>query len=234
MVQDWSDPSTAEQWDQSAINANPLRPEQLDILLTILTNTFQSNQWILDLGYGSGQIEKLIFERIPQAKIVGVDNSDAMMQLAHKRLGTYEHQFVSIKGNLGNFQSLELPPYTYGHVIAIQSLHHLSREQMHAVYKRIYDILEPEGLFLLLDRIRVETSGLWSLYHQIWKRQDSLYGSTVAIHEGDSFQDHERIVQDRGDFPVLLEEHILWIREVGFQAACLHAHGNRALIVGRK
>ena len=75
------------------INANPLRPEQLHILLTILTNTFQSNQWILDLGYGSGQIEKLIFERIPQAKIVGVDNSDAMMQLAHKRLGTYEHQF---------------------------------------------------------------------------------------------------------------------------------------------
>lgn len=234
MVQDWSNPIIAKKWDQNGINRNPLREEQLDILLAILANSFQTNEWILDLGYGSGQIEKLIFDRIPQAKIVGVDNSDAMMDLAKQRLSQYENQFVSVKWNLANIDSLKLPPHNYQHVLASQSLHHLSKADMQAVYRRVYEILEPGGLFLLLDKIRVETSNLWSVFHTVWQRQDKLYGSTVTNHEGATFEEHERTVLDRGDFPVLLDEHLNWLRETGFEAACVHSHGNRALIVGIK
>lgn len=234
MVQDWSNPMTAMKWDQSGKNTNPLREEQLDILVTLLANSYQPNKWILDLGYGSGQIEKTIFERIPLAKIVGIDNSDAMMELARQRLSQYKNEFVSIKWDLANIDSLKLPPHQYGHVLAIQSLHHLSKTEMQAAYSRIHEILMPGGLFLLLDRIRIETTNLWSLFHTIWHRQDSLYGSVVANHEGTTFKEHERIVRDRGDFPVLLDEHLNWLRETGFEAACLHLHGNRALIAGIK
>ncbi|MCF8567473.1 class I SAM-dependent methyltransferase [Alicyclobacillus tolerans] len=234
MVQDWSNADTAKRWDGNTTRANPLRTEQLDILLTLLENSVQLHSWILDLGYGSGQIEELVFERIPHAKVVGVDNSDAMMTLAKNRLAEYSEKFVSVKGDLSRLDSLELPACTYGHVIAVQSLHHLSREQMQAAYRRIYDLLEPGGLFVLLDRMRVETFALWSLYRELWKRQDKLHDTTVASHEGATFQDHERIVRDRGDFPALLDDHLVWLRQAGFEAACLHAHGNRALIAGKK
>lgn len=234
MVQDWGNSITAIQWDKSGKNRNPIRGEQLDILVSILENSFEQNEWILDLGYGSGQIEKLIFERIPQAKILGVDNSAPMMELAQQRLSQYENQFFSVKWDLANINGLKLPDHKYRHVLAVQSLHHLSKADMQAVYRRIYEILEPGGIFLLMDRIRVETSDLLSVFQTVWQRQDRHYDSEVANHEGINFEEHDRIIRKRGDFPVLLDEHLKWLREVGFETACIHSHGNRALIVGIK
>lgn len=234
MVQDWGDPKTAVTWDQNNTVANPLRTEQLDLLLSILVNTFEPNTWMCDLGYGSGQVEARIFELLPQAQIVGVDQSDAMMQLAEERLRPYQRQFKSIKGHIGDLQSIGLPGHPYQHVIAIQSLHHLSQAEMQTTYRYIYSLLNPGGLFLLLDRMRVESPSLWPLYRVVWERLDQLHSTTVAAHEGNSFDDHVRIVQNRGDYPVLLDEHIDWLRQAGFEVACLHAHGNRALLAARK
>ncbi|GMA60081.1 class I SAM-dependent methyltransferase [Alicyclobacillus fastidiosus] len=234
MTQNWNNPDTARLWDTNGNRRNPIRFEQLDILVSILESAYAKGAWILDLGYGSGQVEKRIFERIPDAAIVGVDNSEAMMELAKQRLSEYTSRFVSIRHDLSDIDTLSLPNHKYQFVIAIQSLHHLSKAQMRAVYQYIYRTLEPGGLFLLLDRLQVETKGLWEVYHAVWTRQDELYDSTVASHEGASFEDHQRIVLDRGDYPVLLDEHLEWLRNFGFEAACLHAHGHRALIVGRK
>ncbi|MFB5189920.1 class I SAM-dependent methyltransferase [Alicyclobacillus fastidiosus] len=234
MTQNWNHPDTARLWDAKGNRRNPIRFEQLDILVSILESAYAKDAWILDLGYGSGQVEKLIFERLPEASVVGVDNSEAMMELAKQRLSENTSRFVSVRHDLGDIDTLSLPNHKYQFVIAIQSLHHLSKEQMQAVYRYIYRTLEPGGLFLLLDRLQVETKGLWEVYHTVWARQDRLYESTVASHEGTSFEDHQRTVLDRGDYPVLLDEHLEWLRKSGFEAACLHAHGHRALIVGRK
>jgi tRNA (cmo5U34)-methyltransferase len=234
MVQNWSHLETAKQWDRSGHTRNPVRPEQLDLLVTLLAGLYREDCSILDLGYGSGQVEQLIFERIPHAQVVGVDNSDAMMQLAAERLNVSAPQFTSIKHDLARLNSLELPPRKYQFVIAIQSLHHLMHEQVPAVYQRIYDILEPGGCFLLLDRLRVKAPELWPLFQQVWQRQDAIYDSKVVPHEGENFQDHEAVVKDRGDFPADVAAHLEWLQASGFEAACLHVHGNRGLIAGVK
>ena len=36
------------------------------------------------------------------------------------------------------------------------------------------------------------------------------------------------------DCPASLEEHLSWLRQVGFEATCLHLHLNRAVIAGVK
>jgi ubiquinone/menaquinone biosynthesis C-methylase UbiE len=234
MAQDWGNRDVARNWDAKGSEHNPSRGEQLDILVTLLEKMMRPNTWMLDLGYGSGQVEKLIFERIPQARIVGVDGSREMMNIAAERLTAYSDRFESIQYNLADFPSLTLPSHPYQFVIAIQSLHHLAREDMQAVYRRIYELLEPGGAFLLLDRMRVENAHVWQVLHHVWQRQDALYQSTVAEHEGESFADHERIVLGRGDYPVLLDEHLAWLKQIGMDAVCVHLHGNRGLVVGVK
>ncbi|GEO27198.1 class I SAM-dependent methyltransferase [Alicyclobacillus acidoterrestris] len=234
MTQNWGNPDTAKQWDEQGGTWNPLRSEQLDILVSILADGYQPGNWILDLGYGSGKVEKLIFDKVAQASVVGVDNSQAMMQLAAKRLADYPNTFESVQHDLGDIQTLKLPKHPYQFAIAIQSLHHLSKAQMQSVYQYTFNVLEPGGIFLLLDRLQVETQGLYKVFQTVWQRQDKLHGSEVAAHEGDSFAAHREIVLNRGDYPVLVDEHLAWLRQVGFETACIHLHGNRGLFAAVK
>jgi hypothetical protein len=73
---------------------------------------------------------------------------------------------------------------------------------------------------------------LFSAYRSAWDRLNRLHGA--SIREGDTFQEHARKVATRGDLPASLEQHLKWLREAGFEAACLHLHANRALFCARK
>jgi len=233
-LQDWNDRDEVKRWDAQGYTRNPMREEQLDLLLSIIADHYQPGKWVLDLGYGSGQVEKMLFERIPDARVVGIDASQEMMALAAERLADYQDQYVSIEHDLANIGALTLPAHPYQFVIAIQSLHHLTPGEMQAAYQFIYNTLKPGGLFLLLDRMKVDTSKLWSVFQSVWSRQDRIYSTTALNHEGKDFADHEQIVRERGDLPVNQASHLTWMRDAGFEAACLHLHGNRALIAGRK
>ncbi|MFC7441700.1 class I SAM-dependent methyltransferase [Laceyella putida] len=231
----WNDPSEAKQWDQNHAGLhNPLRAEQLDILLSVIEASFQPNQWLLDLGMGSGLVEEQLFKRIPEARVVGVDSSTEMLKLAHERLRPYANRYETHVGDFADLDQLPLPDYSYQCVFSVQALHHLTPAQMKRAYSAICDRLQPGGLFLLLDRIKVPSPLLWPLYQTLWQRQDRVYRSQVAPHEGETFVEHQAIVSGRGDLPVTLDEHLAWLNEAGFVATCLHLHGNRALFAARK
>lgn len=216
MTQGWKDPITARIWDTSGDNINPTRGEQLDILVDLLAECIHRGEWILDLGYGSGKVEELIFERIPHSQVVGIDNSEAMAQLALERLSPYEYRFIPLHGDLGELSKLQLPLSEIGAVIAIQSLHHLSTQAMQQVYHHIHSLLRPGGMFLLLDRLKVEDEVVFPLLRSVWKRLDGYHGSETAPQEGESFARHATILQEEGDFPVTLETHLAWLRECEF------------------
>src|SRR6185436_12838252 len=95
--QDFKDPHIAQQWDADSLTNNPSRPEQLDMLLTLVEAEYQPGKTILDLGIGTGLIEEMFFHRIPAAQVVGVDASAAMMGRAHERLNAFSAQYVTLE-----------------------------------------------------------------------------------------------------------------------------------------
>jgi ubiquinone/menaquinone biosynthesis C-methylase UbiE len=232
--QDFKNQQIAQQWDADTISYNPSRPEQLDMLLTIIADEYQPGNTVLDLGIGSGLIEEMLFTRVPQAQLVGVDASAAMIALADERLSAFSGQYVTLQHDFTKIVSLKLPERTYQIVFSVQTLHHLTDEQMTVAYGYIHDLLEKGGLFLLLDRIAVDKAGLFSVYQSLWHRQDSLQGSKVSSSEGQTFDEHQHIVAERGDMPMNLERHLELLKQAGFQAACVHLQTNRALIAARK
>lgn len=230
---DWKDAQNAANWNARGHQSHPTRAEQLDIMLSILADSYQPGKWILDLGFGSGLVEELLFQHIPHAQVIGVDMSREMIGLAAERLAPHASQYHAVEHDLKQIAALRLPDRPYQFVIAVQSLHHLTPDEMQAVYRFIHRTLEPGGLFLLMDRIQVHTPELWSVFQSVWARQDRISDSNKVEQEGATFADHERIVRERGDFPVSLDEHLLWLREADFVAACVHLHANRALIAAR-
>ena len=72
MPQDFKDQHTAQQWDADTRYYNPTRPEQLDMLLSIIAAEYQAGDSILDLGFGSGLVEEMIFSLTSNCKILPV------------------------------------------------------------------------------------------------------------------------------------------------------------------
>lgn len=232
--QDFRDQQTAQIWDADTLSYNPSRPEQLDMLLTLLEAEYQPGKTVLDLGMGSGLVEEMLFKRVTEAQVVGVDASQAMLKLAHERLKPFASQYVTLEHDFAHLETLELPERDYQFVISIQALHHLNDEQMQTAYAIIYRLLDAGGLFLLLDRIAVDQPGLFACYQTMWQRQDRLHNSKVSQGERDTFAAHQQVVRERGDLPMALERHLELMKAAGFEAGCLHLHTNRALFAARK
>ena len=231
-MEDWTDPETARDWSADPLSHNPTREEQLDILLNLLESEYRQHTTILDIGMGSGIVEEAIFRRIPHAYVVGLDSSRAMVELAHERLVGLEGQYEVVIHDLTQLDTLELPDEDYSVVISVQTIHNVEDEHKKRAFKLAYDALQPGGLFLLLDRIAIDTPGLFTLYKSMWDRLDRVH--TGGLREGESLDEHREKVAARGDLPITLEQHLDWLREAGFEAACLHLHGIRALFAARK
>lgn len=231
-MEDFKDPETARSWDENPMWRNPARSEQLDILISILAGEYRQGKSILDIGIGTGRVEELVFERVPGAYVVGIDGSEAMVEIAHQRLRPYSDRYEVVLHDLTEIDALELPRMDIQAAISVQTIHNVADEHKREVFDFVYKALEPGGIFLLLDRIAVDTPHLFSAYRSMWARLSQLHDAKMS--EGDTFEEHVQSVATRGDLPATLEQHLDWLREAGFETACLHLHGNRALFGARK
>jgi tRNA (cmo5U34)-methyltransferase len=238
-VDDWQDKDMAQSWDADPVSHNPTRMEQLDIMLAVLEDEYESGKAILDIGIGSGTVEELIFKRIPSAYLVGVDWSEPMVELAREKLRPYEGRYEVVMHDIMDIGTLQLPKRDYQIVISVQTIHNVADEYKKSILDFVHNTLEKGGLFLLLDRIAVSTPNLFSCYKSLWNRLDRVYDARIwegerGVGSADTYEEHVRNVEARGDLPASLEQHLQWLRESGFEAACLHLHGNRALFAARK
>lgn len=230
MKDEWQDGSFAEQWDsEGALRTNPDRPEQLDLLVSLLAGEHRSGDKILDLGSGSGQVEELLFHRLPDTLVVGVDFSAAMIALAERRLAVHESRFVPILGDFATLEAAMLPHREYRFIICVQALH----EVPHAIKRRVFSfarsVLDSRGAFYVLDRFRYDADEFGADYRVIWERLNRRAGIAHPM----SFQAYDAQYSAKQDHVAEVEEYCHWLAEADFHAACLWRHYNRALIAAR-
>ncbi len=227
----WSERAFAQAWDrEGARRDNPDRGEQLDLLVTLLADACRGGGWILDLGSGSGQIEEMILERIPAARVVGVDNSSSMMALARERLARFAGRFVGVEGDMAALGGLGLPHAPYAFVISVQAVHEIPHPAKREVFARAFGLLEPGGAFFLLDRVAPDFEGLPRSYRSVWERLNRKAG----IEEPMTFKEYVEKYGAKGDHVAGLEDLLGWLRGAGFRAAPLYLHYNRALIAAQR
>jgi tRNA (cmo5U34)-methyltransferase len=97
---------------------------------------------ILELGVGTGMTAKRVLAAHPQARLVGIDESEAMLAEA------------DISGDL-RVSRLEdpLPEGPFDLVVSCLVVHHLEAEGKHDLFRRIAAVLRPDGRFVLADVI---------------------------------------------------------------------------------
>ena len=106
---------------------------------------------ILDLGTGTGETLRRVAQRHPTAKLVGVDESDRMLDIAR----------VAVPGadlRVGRLQD-PLPEGPFDLVVSALAVHHLDRAEKADLFARIAQRLAPGGRFVLADVIVPDDPG---------------------------------------------------------------------------
>jgi SAM-dependent methyltransferase len=231
----WADKDFADRWDgKNHFRDNPDREEQLDLIVSLLADGCGDDSLILDLGSGSGRVEELIFERIPGARVAGVDSSPSMLDIARKRLATFGNRFIPVVGGMGDLAALELPTGPYAFAISVQALHEVSHEEKKKIMADVYALLEPGGVFFVLDRVAFEGEALSGAYRSVWDRLNRKAGIKEGTKEGMSYEEYLKTYREKDDHVASLEDQLSWLRGAGFRASCLYLHYNRALFAARR
>ncbi len=100
---------------------------------------------VLELGIGTGQTARRLLERHPEAFLVGVDESPAMLAAAARRLPAPRVSLVA-----GTLEG-GLPDGRFDLVASALAIHHLPGESKRHLFARVRAMLEPEGTFVLAD-----------------------------------------------------------------------------------
>ena len=103
----WKSEETATAWDGQGSEVLPTRAPQQDLLLALLDPSGIDNGAVLDLGIGSGLVAEVVLEALPNAQIVGIDFSDAMLNLARERLSRFGSRVVLRTHDLSDLDRID-------------------------------------------------------------------------------------------------------------------------------
>ena len=97
---------------------------------------------ILDLGCGSGWASRLMAGKAQLGKVIGIDISDEMVQLATDT----SKDFSNIEFKVASAEALPFSDNEFTHVFSMESLYYYSN--MPAALKEVYRVLDDGGRFV--------------------------------------------------------------------------------------
>ena len=166
---------------------------------------------ILDLGTGDGRLLALLQDDRPEMVGVGLDFSELMLEAAErrfsgtKRIELVRHDLTAPLPALGPFDA----------VVSGMAIHHLDHERKRALYREVFELLEPGGVFANFEHVASPTRRLHLAFF-------------AAIDEP---LEHE----DPSDRLLDVETQLAWLRELGFDDVdCYWKWLELAVLIGVK
>jgi tRNA (cmo5U34)-methyltransferase len=168
---------------------------------------------VLDLGTGDGRTLALVKVALPEAQGVALDFSEVMLEQAKKRFSS-DRQVTIIKHDF----NLPLPSSDLGcfdAVVSSLAIHHLLDERKKQLYREVFQLLNPGGVFCNLDHVSSPTPNLHLRFlNQIGMPPEK---------------------EDPSNKLLDVETQLTWLKEIGFvDVDCYWKWLELALLVGCK
>ena len=100
---------------------------------------------ILELGVGTGETASSVAAVHPAARLVGIDESAPMLDVARERLPNADLRVQGLED--------PLPDGSYDLIVSALTVHHLDGPGKADLFRRVHDRLRPGGRFVLADVI---------------------------------------------------------------------------------
>lgn len=217
---EWKTSKGAGQFIDVVRPAVPMADEQIDTLLRIINAANPEPLTVLDIGCGDGILGKAILERYPSSRCVFLDFSEPMIKSARKNLEKLESRAELVDGDFSveSWTKLVKAGGPFDVVVSGLAIHHLTDERKKEIYKEVYGLLKPGGLFLNLDHVTSSTEWVERIF------DTQFIDSLCKAHRraGSSLSRDEisgRYYQrpDKEDILATVRAQLDWLRKAGYE-----------------
>jgi len=196
---------------------------------------------IVELCCGEGLLAGALLERFPSCTIYGYDGSPAMLDRARRHLAQYGARFQTKLFALADraWRTADRPVHA---VVSSLAIHHLDGQQKQELFRDIYQLLAPGGVFAIADVIAPASRAGGELAAQAWdaavrQRSLALDGNTdaFAYFERERWNMYRYFDPDDIDKPSSLLDQLKWLEQAGFAAVDVYwMLAGHALFGGQK
>ena len=200
-------------------NSRPFIREQTEVMLRLIRDLCRPIRRFMDLGCGDGVLAAVILGNYPDAEAILVDHSAPMLEAARQALRQSESiRFCEADYRGPEWAQLAVRYSPLDLVVSGFSIHHQPDPRKRELYREIFDMLSPGGMFINLEHVASPSKRLASLWDSI--RVDSLYQS--AAQQG-SDEGRAKVEQDYFARPERaanlftgVETQCEWLRQIGY------------------
>jgi len=218
------DKYNSEKYDKDIVNSIPFHRQIHSLMVDFAKNYYQSEekQEILDLGVGTAITSRLVKDVLPNAHFDLVDFSRQMLRGAKEKMGSENVDYI-----FGDYSKLKLKK-KYDIVICVIGLHHQNHAGKKKMFKKIYGLLKPKGVFLFADLITYKN-----------EKEAALNQAKHFKHLADTTEDDKTLSEWAYHHLYLndlapIENQIKWLKDAGFKVDKKFLQFNTALLICKK
>ncbi len=216
----WQSPELAEKYLTGVRGAIPLAAEQIDVMLQLLQALDRPVQRFLDLGCGNGILTAAILEKHPHAHGVLLDFAPAMIDAARAALQDHADQLRFVLADYGQIDWIRhVQEYTpFDTIVSGFSIHHQPDERKQSLYRQIFELLRPGGIFVNIEHVASPTSWLAQIFDRYFidalyaMHQQNQSGKTRAQVADEFYNRPDKVA----NILAPVETQCAWLRDIGF------------------
>jgi len=212
----WKTPALTAAYLESIRGAIPLAQQQLDIMQRLIAACDVPVRRFLDLGCGDGVLAFAVLERFPEAQAVLVDFSVPMLDAARQRFADRASpvRFVNADYGVSAWISEIAGSAPFEAIVSGYSIHHQSDPRKMEIYREIFDLLQPGGIFLNVEHVSSASPWVASVH-------DELFVDHLHLHHADKSrrevaETYYRRPDKAANILAPVETQCQWLREIGF------------------
>lgn len=216
----WKDSDLSRHFLKNIRSAVPKSDEQLEVMLRVIEGALPDVKNFLDLGCGDGLLGRLILSKHPNAQGLLLDLSEQMLDDARLMCKDYSGRTMFILEDLNRKTWTDniRKDSPFDIIVSGFAIHHLTDRRKKELYKEIFALLRPGGIFLNIEHVSSSTDWVESVWDNLFI--DSLYDFHKEATPGKSRKEvassyHNRLDKE-ANILAPVEAQCRWLRNSGY------------------
>lgn len=213
-----------DKYDRDIINSIPHHQDLHEAIIKFVRKNYSKTDRysVIDLGVGTGITSKIIKDELPNAEFDLVDFSQKMLNGAKKKMGTSGVRYI-----FTDYASMKLDR-KYDIVVSVIGIHHQNHKGKKLLFKKIYSMLKPGGVFIFGDLVTHKNPKKASLNQALHFHH--LVNKSTDKKTLEEWAHHHYVLNDLA--PV--EDQVEWLKAIGLSVKVEMLEMNTGLLICKK